>query len=286
LLHYYYFRYKRKRRRRRKRVTSDGGRRVNFADTQYNDVHSTVNDHIDSTSTKRKSLEKSCFCCHSHNDFIDIFSKRMHPLFTPNLMCFDNCCEKFIVNPQMLLHGCSHDASAHKYSEIDKRRKFFANCVSSFADEENNKNANVSLCESLSFVEKNYEGDISDNVDTTNVVNIATMSLSCDESEESVSILAGSSFEKKKTFIVPDKDDKSKKKPNYNQVTKNCGNTKKHATTKGVRTRAMCKRSIDLNILSSDENEAESTPIASRTRLQKKKRIYMKCFDLVEKKKT
>lgn len=188
----------------------------------------------------------------------------MHSFFVPNLNKSDK--ENYIYNSERLICDSNCGVNDHKYHDVDKLN-FFRNCLASFATlindaEDKKRNKNVSLCESLSFIDKGYDSDVSDNIECTEL-NAAGIALSSDESEVSVSIV------NVKKNIGRKKSGSCTVSSKTNHDTMQCEGTLKKKTVKniGVLTRSMTRNITESHMFSSDESSSECTPIASRTRL-------------------
>jgi hypothetical protein len=129
-----------------------------------------------------------------------------------------------------------------------------------------------------------YDSDVSDNNDSTkeeeNVCNIA---FSSDDSDNSVTVFQVNKDKRDKKAVVNTKSEESKNRKTPTCKRRKCTEQRKQVKKIGVKTRSMVKDITDIKVFSSDDSENDSS-IACRTRLQRKKREYLRYFALTSRK--
>jgi hypothetical protein len=208
---------------------------------------------------------------------MDIFSKRMSPLFMPSLSYSDNSCQGKQNNTGEISSPICVNC---------KKLCFFRKCVSSFSTQINQNDQNVSTvsictrkgdntqkCKS-SFLQSGYASDVSDNNNSSEVENMCTVTFSDDDDDDkSVSL----DHVNDTNIVISTKSNESTDKKTPQCRGRKCIQEKVSVRKCGVKTRSMTKN-IDILAFSSDESD--STPVACRTRHQRKKRQYLKYFGL------
>jgi hypothetical protein len=217
----------------------------------------------------------------------------MSPSFLPNIYGHGN--QDFIVNT---LHGKKCDVECSGICSENKRLQLFRQCLSSFCNQNKCLENDKACCESLSFTqEENFSSDESTDENVSIIKVEKLQGYTCKGKKKvTFNVKNGSTCSQTSNKEKTCMKDRLKhwrtgvrNRSMMRQLSSmSCLSSDDDdesdipiACTSGVRTRSMMRQVSDLRYFSFDKES--DTPIASRTRLQEKKKEYMKKISLMKK---